>query len=92
MKPNLTLEYWIDDGWHVGQIKEIPGAFSQGETLEELQANLREVLELLMDSETPKVKPPGAWKGKAEYSKAFDSPETNFEIERLFLESDSCAI
>ena len=34
MKRAFTLEYWKDDGWYVGKIKEIPGVFSQGETLE----------------------------------------------------------
>jgi predicted RNase H-like HicB family nuclease len=37
MKRAFTLEYWKDDGWYVGKIKEIPGVFSQGETLEELE-------------------------------------------------------
>jgi predicted RNase H-like HicB family nuclease len=91
MKHNFTLEYWIDDGWYVGKLKEIPGVFSQGETLEELHANLREVVELLADDGEPKIKPPGAWKGKVEYSKDFDAPQTNLAIERCFLDSDSCA-
>ena len=25
MERKFTLEYWIDDGWYVGRIKEIPG-------------------------------------------------------------------
>ena len=29
----LTLEYWTDDGWFVGRLKEMPAAMSQGETL-----------------------------------------------------------
>jgi hypothetical protein len=32
---NLQLEYWIDDNWHIGRLKEVPGVFSQGETLED---------------------------------------------------------
>jgi hypothetical protein len=24
------LQYWIDDGWYVGRLKEVPGVFSQG--------------------------------------------------------------
>ena len=31
MLKNFTLEYWLDDGWYVGKLKEIPGIFSQGE-------------------------------------------------------------
>ena len=36
MKRFFTLEYWADEGWLVGRLKEVPGVFSQGETLEEL--------------------------------------------------------
>jgi predicted RNase H-like HicB family nuclease len=35
----FALEYWIDDNWHIGRLKEVPGAFSQGETLKELEDN-----------------------------------------------------
>lgn len=37
MKRAFTLEYWLDDGWYVGKLKEVPGIFSQGETLQELE-------------------------------------------------------
>ena len=42
MGKHFTLEYWLDDGWYVGRLKEVPGVFSQGETLEELKENIRE--------------------------------------------------
>lgn len=48
-KPRLTLEYWEDDGWFVGRLLEVPGAFSQGETLEELEGNIKEVYNLLLE-------------------------------------------
>lgn len=32
----------------------------------------------------PKVKPPGAWKGKVKVSPDWDSPETNAEVAALF--------
>jgi prevent-host-death family protein len=35
----------------------------------------------------PKVKRPGAWKGKVKVSPDWDSPETNAEITSLFEES-----
>jgi predicted RNase H-like HicB family nuclease len=38
----LTLEYWRDDGWYVGRLREAPGVFSQGETLDELEENIRD--------------------------------------------------
>ena len=40
MRRSFSLEYWIDDNWFVGRLKEIPGVFSQGETLKELVENI----------------------------------------------------
>lgn len=51
MKRAFTLEYWQDDGWYVGKLKEIPGVFSQGETLEELEENIEDAYKLLMEEE-----------------------------------------
>lgn len=48
MAVKLTLEYWIDDEWYVGQLREVPGVFSQGETLEELEENIRDAYRLLL--------------------------------------------
>jgi len=39
---NFTLDYWTDDGWYVGKLREVPGGFSQGETFEELKVNIRD--------------------------------------------------
>lgn len=52
MRRKFTLEYWLDDGWYVGKLKEIPGVFSQGESLEELEQNIREAHQLMMAEET----------------------------------------
>ncbi len=46
---NFTLEYWIDEGWYVGRLKEIPGVFSQGENLQELEDNIRDAYKLLVE-------------------------------------------
>ncbi|MFC2131435.1 type II toxin-antitoxin system HicB family antitoxin [Bacteroidota bacterium] len=51
MKRNFTMEYWLDDGWYVGKLKEVPGVFSQGETLDELIANIDEVYHLMLEDE-----------------------------------------
>ena len=51
MARRFTLEYWIDEGWYVGRLKEVPGVFSQGESLEELQENIREAYLLMMEDE-----------------------------------------
>jgi predicted RNase H-like HicB family nuclease len=51
MQRRFTLEYWIDEGWYVGRLKEVPGVFSQGETLEELEENIKEAYYLMMAEE-----------------------------------------
>jgi predicted RNase H-like HicB family nuclease len=42
MRRRFTLEYWMDDGWYVGRLKEVPGVFSQGATLAELEENIHD--------------------------------------------------
>ena len=43
------VERDADTGLYVGGVPGVPGAHSQGETLDELQGNLREVIELLIE-------------------------------------------
>ncbi len=50
---NFTLEFWIDDGWYIGRLKEVPGVFSQGETLEELEKNIKDAYEMVMKETEP---------------------------------------
>jgi predicted RNase H-like HicB family nuclease len=45
----FTLEYWTDDGWFVGRLKEMPSVMSQGETLDELQAMIRDAYRLMVE-------------------------------------------
>ena len=47
----LTLEYWEDEGWLVGRIIEVPGVFSQGETLDDLKENIQDAYKLILQSE-----------------------------------------
>ena len=51
MERRFTLEYWIDDGWYVGKLKEVPGVFSQGESLEDLEKNIQDAYQLMMNEE-----------------------------------------
>ena len=51
MVKTLTMEYWIDDGWYVGRLKEVPGVFSQGETINELEENVKDAYELMIETE-----------------------------------------
>ena len=53
----FTLEYWRDDGWYVGKLKEVPGVFSQGETLAELEENIEDAYRLIID-EAPRINHP----------------------------------
>ena len=51
MKRFFTLEYWEDDGWYVGKLKEVPGVFSQGETLDELKENIDDAYHMMIESD-----------------------------------------
>lgn len=51
MERTFTLEYWVDEGWYVGRLKEVPGVFSQGETLAELEENIRDAYRLMMETD-----------------------------------------
>ena len=56
MKRNFTLEYWQDEGWFVGRLKEIPGVFSQGKTIDDLEKNIRDAYKMMQESVThPKI-------------------------------------
>lgn len=50
MKRYFTLEYWRDDGWFVGRLKEVPNVFSQGESLEELEGNIQDAYQLMLET------------------------------------------
>lgn len=49
MRTSFTLEYWLDDGWYVGRLMEIPGVFSQAESLPELEENIRDAYHLMLE-------------------------------------------
>ncbi len=47
----FTAEFrQIEDGWWMAQCVEVPEAVTQGETLEEARENLREALEMVIES------------------------------------------
>jgi predicted RNase H-like HicB family nuclease len=49
-----VIERCPDTGYYVGYVPGFPGAHSQGESLEELNRNLKEVIELLLEEGEPK--------------------------------------
>jgi len=51
MQRFFTLEYWTDDGWFVGRLKEVPGVFSQGKTLDELRENIVDAYHTVISSD-----------------------------------------
>jgi predicted RNase H-like HicB family nuclease len=57
MKRTFTavIERDSETGLYVGFVPGFPGAHSQGETLDELNANLREVVEMLLEDGEPQV-------------------------------------
>jgi len=50
---SAVIEKCSDTGLYVGYIPGFPGAHSQGETLDELNKNLKEVIEMLLEDGMP---------------------------------------
>ena len=50
---SAVIERCADTGLLVGYVPGFPGAHSQGETLDELQANLQEVIAMLLEDGEP---------------------------------------
>jgi predicted RNase H-like HicB family nuclease len=47
----FTLAYWVDDEWYLGKLKEVPGVFSQGATLQELEENIQDAYRMIMSEQ-----------------------------------------
>jgi predicted RNase H-like HicB family nuclease len=65
MRRAFTLEYWQDGAWWVGRLLEVPGVFSQGETLDELRENIQDAYELMVTQERSAA-PPAAQRQEVE--------------------------
>ncbi len=48
-----VIERCPDTGLYVGHVPGFPGAHSQGETLDELNANLRETIAMILEDGPP---------------------------------------
>jgi len=48
-----TFEATIEkrDKWYIGWVDAVPGAFSQGKTIKEVQENLKEAVQLILESQ-----------------------------------------
>lgn len=40
-----------DDGYYVGEVPQLKGCYSQGETIDELMINMKELIELCLETE-----------------------------------------
>ena len=51
MKNDFTAVYQAaEEGGYVAYVEEVPGAITQGETLDEARANLAEAIQLVLDA------------------------------------------
>ena len=41
----------IEDGWYMGQCEQVPGAMTQGKTIEEVKENMKEAIALILEDE-----------------------------------------
>ena len=41
----------VEDGWYMGQCEQIPGAITQGRTIEEVRENIKEAITLILECE-----------------------------------------
>jgi predicted RNase H-like HicB family nuclease len=39
------------DGWYIAQCEQVPGALTQGKTIEEIEVNMKEAIQLILDAE-----------------------------------------
>jgi predicted RNase H-like HicB family nuclease len=51
MSLGLQLEYWKDGEWFLGRLAQVPGVFSQGATIEELEDNIRDAYRMMLEEQ-----------------------------------------
>ncbi len=49
MKNQFTAVFEKEDNWWIGYVEELPGANTQGATLEEARENLKEAVSMVLD-------------------------------------------
>ena len=57
MSVRFRLEYWKDGKWFVGRLPQVPGVFSQGATLRELEENIRDAYRLMLEEQVSSPAP-----------------------------------
>ena len=53
MKPKMTMLYWKSDRFWLGKLLEHPQIMTQGETLEELEENIKDAYLLMAMDDVP---------------------------------------
>jgi predicted RNase H-like HicB family nuclease len=53
MPTNMTMIYWKGEKFWLGKIKERPEIMTQGRTVKELEANLRDAYEMMVMDDVP---------------------------------------
>ncbi|HEX5736428.1 MAG TPA: type II toxin-antitoxin system HicB family antitoxin [Blastocatellia bacterium] len=53
MNKSLTLIYWKGEKFWLGKLLEYPDIMTQGETLEELEENIRDAYQLMVMDDVP---------------------------------------
>jgi len=55
MKKKLTMVYWKGERFWMGKLLEYPEIMTQGETLEELEENLKDAYHLMVLEDVPEI-------------------------------------
>lgn len=50
MDNNFTAVFEQDGDWWIGYVEELPGAHTQGQTLDEARENLKEAIALILEA------------------------------------------
>ena len=53
---NIAYVYWQDDGMWLGHLEEFPDYLTQGESLADLEAHLRDIYEDVTGGKIPNVR------------------------------------
>jgi predicted RNase H-like HicB family nuclease len=53
MSKSLTLIYWKEDKFWLGKLLEYPEIMTQGETIEELEENIKDAYQLMVMEDVP---------------------------------------
>ena len=55
MKPKMTMVYWKSDKFWLGKLLEHPEIMTQGETLEELEENIKDAYLLMAMADVSEI-------------------------------------